>query len=251
MSIFSFFKKKEKSPINTSANWSFLKTDMHSHLIPGIDDGAAEMEQSLDLLQKLEAAGFSKVITTPHISLDYFPNAESTILSGLDDLQKAASGHDINMEVHAAAEYMIDESLLEKLSSKKELLTLDGEHVLFEMGFVQEDRNLMQVIFEMQTRGYKPILAHPERYNFYVDAPIDILHKLKDAGCLFQLNTIALSGYYGKHIKAFAEKLLKEGLYEFAGTDIHHERHLNALQSIWQSSSMQVLQSYPFLNNKI
>jgi protein-tyrosine phosphatase len=250
--MFSIFKKKEKMSDNPPpGNWSFLKTDMHSHLIPGIDDGAADMEQSLVLLGALEIAGFSKIVTTPHISLDYFPNLESTILSGLDDVKKAVSENDINIEVHAAAEYMIDESLMKKLASNEKLLTLDGEHVLFEMGFVQEDRNLMQVIFEIQTKGYKPVLAHPERYNFYVDSPNDTMHKLKEAGCLFQLNTIALSGYYGKHIKVFAERLLKEGLYEFAGTDIHHERHLNALLSIYQSPSMQLLRSYPFLNQKI
>ncbi|WP_190277218.1 tyrosine-protein phosphatase [Taibaiella lutea] len=224
---------------------------MHSHLIPGIDDGTADMEQSLSLLQKLQEAGFSKIVTTPHISLDYFPNAESTILTGLENLKDAVRENSINLEVHAAAEYMIDESLMKKLASNEQLLTLDGEHVLFEMGFVQEDRNLMQVIFELQTRGYKPVLAHPERYNFYIDASIDTLQKLKDAGCLFQLNTIALSGYYGKHIKLFAEKILKEGLYEFAGTDIHHERHLGALLSIYQPSVIQTLKAYPFLNKNI
>lgn len=234
-----------------AANWSFLKADMHSHLIPGIDDGAADMEQSLQLLRQMEAAGFSKIITTPHISLDYFPNAESTILSGLEDVRKAANENNINIEIHAAAEYMIDDSLLKKLSSDEALLTLDGRHVLFEMGFIQVDRNLMQVIFELQTRGYKPVLAHPERYNYYIDASLDEMIKLKDAGCLFQLNTIALSGYYGKHIKIFAEKLLKEDLYEFAGTDIHHDRHLNALLSINQPSVVQMLESYPFYNKNI
>lgn len=250
--MFSFFKKKEKQPFEApAATWSFLNADMHSHLIPGIDDGAADMEQSLDLLQKLASSGFSKVITTPHISLDYFPNPEQTILSGLDEVRKAAEENNIPIDIHAAAEYMIDESFMGKLASNKKLLTLDGEHVLFEMGFVQVDRNLMQAIFEIQTRGYKPVLAHPERYNFYVDASLDELHKLKEAGCLFQLNTIALSGYYGKHIKVFAEKLLKEGLYEFAGSDIHHERHLNALNSIYQSSSFPALTTYPFLNRNI
>jgi len=250
--MFGLFKKKEKIPdVTPAANWSFLKTDMHSHLIPGIDDGAVDMEQSLQLLRQMEEAGFSKVITTPHISLDYFPNAESTILSGLENVKKAVSENNINIEIHAAAEYMIDDSLLKKLSSDEALLTLDGKHVLFEMGFIQVDRNLMQVIFELQTRGYKPVLAHPERYNYYIDASLDEMIKLKDAGCLFQLNTIALSGYYGKHIKIFAEKLLKEGLYEFAGTDIHHDRHLNALLSINQPSIVQMLESYPFYNKNI
>lgn len=250
--MFSFFRKKEKQPSSLpDPTWSFLKTDMHSHLIPGIDDGAADMEQSLDLLQRLASSGFSKVITTPHISLDYFPNSEATILSRLDDVRKAAVENNISMEIHAAAEYMIDQSFMEKLASGKKLLTLDGEHVLFEMGFVQVDRNLMQAIFEIQTRGYKPVLAHPERYNFYIDASLDELHKLKEAGCLFQLNTIALSGYYGKHIKVFAEKLFKEGLYDFAGTDIHHERHLNALNSIYQSSNFPALTTYAFGNKNL
>jgi tyrosine-protein phosphatase YwqE len=252
--MFSFFRKREKQPIENHAifDWSFLKTDIHSHLIPGIDDGVEDLEQSMQLLRSLKAAGFSKVITTPHISQDYFPNKESEILAGLEVVRAEMLKTGLDLELHAAAEYMIDETFLSKLANNVRLLTLDGKHVLFEMGFVQVSPLLMQVIFELQARGYIPVLAHPERYNFYIENnAIEELQKLKAAGCLLQMNTIALTGYYGKHIKKFAESIMNKGLYDFTGSDMHHERHLHALQSVLRNPISQNLYQYPFLNRTI
>jgi tyrosine-protein phosphatase YwqE len=146
---------------------------------------------------------------------------------------------------------MIDESLLQKLKEKRKLFAIGGKYLLIEMGFVQISPMLQQAIFEIQAAGYIPILAHPERYNYFQDMPLSSLHKLKASGCLFQLNTIALSGYYGKHVKVFSEKLLKESLYDFAGSDIHHERHVKSLQLLIQSNAFSTLVKYPFLNNTI
>lgn len=252
--MFSFFKKREQQPAEMHAtfDWSFLKTDLHSHLIPGIDDGVEDLEQSMQLLTALKADGFSKIITTPHISQDYFPNKESDILAGLEIVKTEAFRIGLDLEIHAAAEYMIDETLLSKLSNNVKLLTLDGKHVLFEMGFIQISPLLMQVIFELQANGYIPVLAHPERYNFYIENnAIAALQKLKEAGCLLQMNTIALTGYYGKHVKKFAEDIMDKGLYDFAGSDMHHERHLLALQSMLKKTISQNLHQYPFLNNTI
>jgi protein-tyrosine phosphatase len=249
--MFGFFKKKNETIQHDSRDWSFLTTDMHSHFIPGIDDGPATMPESIALLKFMEQEGYSKVVTTPHISLDYFPDTESKIAQGLSLLKKTAAEHNIQLEIEAAAEYMIDEGLLNKLHKKENLWSVGGKYLLIEMGFVQASPLLQQAIFEIQAAGYLPVLAHPERYNYYQETSMADLHKLKNSGCLFQLNTIALSGYYGKHVKIFAEKLLKEGLYDFAGSDIHHERHLKALNIVKISSAYSLLVKYPFLNNNI
>jgi len=252
--MFGFLKKKTSSrearPL--IADWSFLKTDIHSHLLPGIDDGAETMEQSLDLLAGLQQAGFSKVVTTPHISQDYYPNKEDAILSALEAWKAAITEAGLEIEVHAAAEYMIDEAFMERLALNTPLLTLDGKHVLFEMGFVQESPHLMQVIFELQAKGYIPVLAHPERYNYYIETnAITELERLQQAGCLLQLNTISLSGYYGKHVKKFAESILEKRLYDFAGTDIHHDRHHKALQAVLSVPAVLNLCKYPFRNSAV
>lgn len=250
--MFGFFKKKNDITIpQDSRNWSFLATDMHSHFIPGIDDGPATMAESIALLKLIEQAGYSRIVTTPHISLDYFPDTEPKIAQGLAMLKQAAAEHNIQLNIEAAAEYMIDESLLDKLRKKEDLFIIGGKYILIEMGFVQPSPLLHQVIFEIQAKGYQPILAHPERYNYYKDTSIADLQKLKNSGCLFQLNTIALSGYYGKSVKIFAEKLLRESIYDFAGSDIHHERHVKALNAVKNSNAYNLLAGYPFLNNMI
>lgn len=252
--MFSFFKKKSKITIEShiTQDWSFLKTDIHSHLIPGIDDGVETMEVSMALLKALEEAGFTKIITTPHISQDYYPNEEAAIIQALALVKETAQKEGIQLELHAAAEYMIDETFMLKLSQNVPLLTLDGKHILIEMGFVQQSPLLMQAIFELQAKGYIPVLAHPERYNFYIESgSLQALQGLKDAGCLLQLNAIALTGYYGKHVKTFAEQILEARLYDFAGSDIHHERHLHAMMATLQMPLFKVFYEYPFLNKSI
>lgn len=250
--MFGLFKRKNSADKNEALiDWSFLQTDMHSHLIPGIDDGAETMEESLKLLKDLERIGFSKIITTPHISFDYYPNEESKILDGLEALKIAAAANNIHIKLHAAAEYMLDESFMQKLEENVPLLTLDGKHLLFEMGFVQEHPQLLEAIFQMQARGYIPVLAHPERYNYYIDQPLSRLQALKDVGCLLQLNVTALTGYYGKHIKMFAESILNAEMYDFAGSDLHHSRHFQALSYVLKSSNKDRVVNYLFKNSHL
>ncbi|RYY11077.1 MAG: capsular biosynthesis protein, partial [Chitinophagaceae bacterium] len=189
--MFGFFKKKHTVITANATDWSFLSADMHSHFIPGIDDGPQTMEESISLLKDMQDAGFRKVITTPHISMDYFPETEALIASGLEALRQEARLQGLSIELEAAAEYMIDENLLDKLHKNKPLFTINDQYLLVEMGFVQESPLLHQAIFEIQAAGYTPILAHPERYNFYHDRPLTTITQLKNAGCLLQLNTIA------------------------------------------------------------
>lgn len=251
--MFQLFKRKtqlkEKDPPLT--DWSYIGTDMHSHFIPGIDDGAATLADSIHLVRSMQQMGFTRLVTTPHISLDFYPNSHDDILHGLEKVRSEMLKEGLHIELYAAAEYMIDPAFIEKLNAGAPLLTIGKNYILFEMGFVQEDPYLYQVIFRLQSMGYKPILAHPERYSYYHQQPLSFFTDLKEKGCLLQLNTIALSGYYGKPVKLMAEKLLQANLYDFLGSDMHHERHLKSLKSILYADYALALQKFTFLNQSL
>jgi tyrosine-protein phosphatase YwqE len=231
------------------ADFSFLKTDIHSHLIPGIDDGAQTIEDSLTLINEFRSLGYLGIVTTPHIKSDYFPNTPEINNGGLKRLHDALSERSINFSVRAAAEYYVDERFIEMLESGP-LLTIRNNELLIEFSFMFEPMNLHDILFKIQTKGYKPIIAHPERYNYYHQKP-QVLRELRERGCLLQLNTIALTGYYGKGVKDLAERLLQDGLYDYCGSDMHHLRHAEALRKITQTKSFATLSNYPFLNKNI
>jgi tyrosine-protein phosphatase YwqE len=224
MGIFSFFKKKENLP---PADLSQVQLDIHSHLIPGIDDGAKTIEDSMRLLQRFAELGYKKVITTPHVMSDFYRNTPEIILSGLDKVKNELSKHNLSIEIEAAAEYYLDYEL-EKKIERKELLTLGGKYVLFELPFVAAPDNLYKAVFDMQMNGYIPILAHPERYSYWYRS-FDIYYELKEKGVLFQLNTISLTGHYSPETKKIAERMIDENLIDFIGSDCHHLHHLEIL----------------------
>jgi protein-tyrosine phosphatase len=250
--LFGFKKDKQEVAEPGKAvvkDWSFLGTDMHSHLIPGIDDGAQTVEDSIMLIEKLREMGFKSLITTPHIKSDHFPNSKQTIGHGLQILKQALAEKNIDIPVTAAAEYYIDEHFMDLLE-QKELLTITGNEVLVEISFMIEPARFHEILFQIQMAGYRPILAHPERYSFYHDKPESYI-ELKNRGCLLQLNTLALTGYYGKIVKHTAEKCLKEGLYSYCGSDMHHIKHAENLHNILSTDIINTLQKYPFLNSKL
>ncbi|WP_118976651.1 tyrosine-protein phosphatase [Taibaiella koreensis] len=250
--MFGIFRKRSKAEASaTVQDWSFIGTDVHSHLIPGIDDGPEAVEDSLELLRSMYEHGFSKVVTTPHISADYYPNTRDTILNGLEKLVAATTQAGIPIAIEAAAEYMIDERFLQQLKQRAPVLYFGDRYVLVEMGFIQASPLLHEVLFELQAMDYKPVLAHPERYNYYHAQPLEPLMQLKESGCLFQLNTIALSGYYGQSVNICANKMLTNGLYSFLGSDIHHRRHLKALNTILRTEDSARLMRVSVLNNTL
>lgn len=241
------FQRQLDTP--TGANWAFLKTDIHSHLIPGIDDGAATPEDSISMILQLQEMGFEAVITTPHIKSDYYPNDSETILSGLEKLNNELCKRGIHMPVSAAAEYYVDERFMELLD-KKDLLTVHKNEVLIEFSFVFEPMRLSEILFQIQAKGYKPILAHPERYNYYQKNP-EIFQLLKERGCYLQLNALSMTGYYGKTVKETAERLLAGQLYDYCGSDMHHIRHAAAMHQFCGQKNFSQLYHYPFLNKEI
>jgi tyrosine-protein phosphatase YwqE len=149
------------------------------------------------------------------------------------------------IQLKLAAEYMLDSNFNTLLKNEK-LLTLKDSYLLIEMSYLNAPLNLYETLFAIQIAGYKPILAHPERYAFYHNNYAEYI-KLKEAGCLFQLNLLSLTNYYGKEVTTIAKKLLKDNLIDFVGTDTHHDRHLNHLERI--NSTAILKQLTPILKN--
>ena len=226
-----FFKKKE-IPLTEFFSPNFV--DIHSHLLPSIDDGAKDIDDSISLIIKMRSYGITNFITTPHVLGDVYPNSSKIIKEKLNLVQSELKKRGINdITIRAAAEYMLDEQF-SKLLEADDILTLKDQFILVEMSYFNAPYNLYEILFEIQLKGYKPVLAHPERYNFYHD-DFQNFYKLKKAGCLFQLNLLSLTKQYGKGVQKTAEKLIKENLYDFVGTDTHKHDHLNLLKKIGTS----------------
>jgi len=240
--MFNFFNKKSHVD-----NLEWLGVDIHSHLLPGLDDGSPDLATSIRLIGNLTGLGFRKLICTPHIFTELYPNSDKTILPALSAVQSAVADAKINVTIDAAAEYMVDETFEVKVPH----LTLPGDFILVEMSYLNETPNIEQIIFELQIKGYKVILAHPERYLFY-HLEKQRFDRLNDQGVCFQLNLLSVSGYYGKEVKKAAEYLLEKKYYDFAGTDLHHDKHLMALtDSVRTGLLHRKLGAYPFKNKEV
>lgn len=226
--MFKLFSKSKSASGKT--DFSMLGTDMHSHLLPGIDDGSPDMETSLNLIREMRGLGYTKLITTPHIMWDMYKNTRDIILQKLDEVRAAVKAEGIEVELHAAAEYFLDDHVEGLLKQKAPLLTVSGRKVLTEFSLAYPAHGLKDVLFEMQMQDYQPIIAHPERY-VYLEKNKDFYEELRDIGCLFQLNLLSLGGYYGKSTQVLAEYLLKKGYYDLVGTDLHGFRHLEGLKN--------------------
>lgn len=235
MSWLDFLKKKPEVVEELDLGW--LGTDMHSHLIPGIDDGSKTMEESLDLLRRLEGFGLKKVITTPHIMSEYYRNTPEIIGLGLEDLQKAARSAGIGLHISAAAEYYMDEIFLEKVKNGEKLLTFGDNYILVETGFINKPQMLLDIIFHLEMAGYRPVFAHPERYQYLI-ADKKLQEELIERKLIFQVNLLSLTGFYSKQVKDFGEMLVERGVTSFLGTDCHNARYLDMLQTLPKNQKM-------------
>lgn len=241
---FSFFNKK------VDFNFAELGVDMHSHLIPGIDDGATDLNNSIQLIKGLQDVGFKKLITTPHIMADYYQNTPEIILRGLDKVRTELNAQGIDMEMDASAEYYFDENLIGLIKSKR-ILPLNKKYLLFELSYINLPNGLPNLIFDIQNAGYIPILAHPERYPFYHEK-FEEYEAIVDKGCLLQLNFLSLSGNYGPGVKKIATKLLDKNLVSFLATDLHNQRHVDRMKkSITENAIVKQIKDYSFKNNEL
>lgn len=222
--MFEFFKKSSKPQ-----KLPFL-VDIHSHLLPGIDDGVKSIEETIYIINILKKLGYRKVITTPHVMSDHYPNTTEEILVKAGQVSSALKKQGVEIDFEAAAEYYLDEEFSGKLKSGSRLLTFQKNHLLFETSFINKPAFLEEAVFEMNSNGYQPVLAHPERY-IYLQNNQQLIEQLKNMNVLFQVNMLSFLGYYSPEIKRNAMKLLKQNLIDFVGTDCH-----SALQAdeIWK-----------------
>ena len=200
-------------------DFSIISTDIHSHLIPSIDDGSKDLETSVKIIKKLSDLGFKKIITTPHIMSDLYRNDSKTIINGLKVLQQEVVKQKIDINLSAAAEYYIDYEFVQNIG-KQDFLTFGNNFLLIEHSFHEAPKDFFNIIFSLQTEGYNVVLAHPERYQFY---QIDDYKKLIDKGLSSTQFTFIDQLLFFKCFKK-VKIMIDRKMFSFVGTDCHNQQ---------------------------
>jgi protein-tyrosine phosphatase len=246
MSLFSnLFKKKSLELFDLS----IIGVDMHSHLIPGIDDGSRSMDETIAMLAKFESLGYKKIITTPHIMQEVYPNTSEIINQGLNQVQETAKSLGLSIEIEAAAEYYFDDHLIELIKNRN-VLSFGDAYVLVEFSFHTPPIFENQLFFEMQMAKYKPVLAHFERYPYFHDS-LDKAKEYREKGVNIQVNLNSLTGHYGPQVRKQAEKLIDANLVDFVGSDCHRMQHLMILEEHLSNPYFHKLEKLVLKNREI
>lgn len=242
--MFSWFKKKKASLLPG------LQTDVHSHLLAGLDDGVKSMEQAEEIILHFQLLGYQKLITTPHVISDTYRNTPEGIKAKLQELHTYLKRRHIDITIEAAAEYYLDEQLLDKLEKDNVLTFGKSRYLLFETNFMTEPFNMKEFIFKATTKGYKPVLAHPERY-VYLQDNLSKVEDLLNRGVLLQLNISSITGYYSKPAHVMAQKLIDRGWIHMLGSDCHHLQHIQLVDKAQYLKYYEKALSLPLLNNSL
>lgn len=227
----SFWKKlyyRQRREQLPPADLGLVRADMHSHLAAGIDDGAQTVEDALALIRQMYGMGYRHFITTPHIFTGVHNNTAETIRAAAEKVHAALAAEMPDVTYSAAAEYYLDEHF-EKLIEDREVMTFGKNFVLFELSFAAEQASLARAIFHMQLNGYRPVLAHPERYEYW-HGNFSKYEAMADKDVLLQLNITSLSGHYGPGVRKISERLIDAGLISLLGSDCHHMGHIELMQ---------------------
>lgn len=247
---FNFLEKLFYGQSSNHNDFSVLAVDMHSHILPEIDDGAPDLGTSIELIKELMKLGYKHLIATPHVMFDIHPNTPKIIKEKLEIVRIEVAKQQLDVKIEAAAEYLLDDHF-EDVLEQKNWLCINKKYILVELSFIAPPQNLESYIFQLRTKGLIPILAHPERY-LYFGHQYGKYERLRDMGCLFQINLLSLSGYYGKDIKNNALKLLKKGWVEFLGTDCHSMNHIEFLNKGLRSKIFErTLSNISFYNSTL
>lgn len=208
-----------------------FRTDVHSHLLPGVDDGFKTGETSLSAIEIMRNAGVERIILTPHVFPELYPDNTPSFIRGRF-ASLAPEFEKTGMKFRIAGEHMIYEGFEEDAEkSRSDLLVLPDNMILIEMSYVFESLNIKDSIFYLNSTGLRPVLAHPERYIYYSKSLHDI-RTLMDMDCRLQLNLLSLGGFYGRMVKAKAELMLEKGLYSYLGTDLHRLSQIDAIREL-------------------
>ncbi len=224
------FSKPDTQTTKAPLNLSWFKTDMHSHFLPGVDDGARNMEESLAMLSKMQEFGYQKCILTPHIKMDIYPNSEADLKVRFLELTQAMDKAGLSIQVELAAEYYLDDHFLNRLEDTPLLSFGTQRYVLVEFSFVNAPVFEIETFQRILDKGYSPILAHFERY-VYFHGSIASAETYRAIGVNIQLNLNSLTGHYGPEVKKQAERMLNQFTVDFVGTDAHRMDHLVLLEN--------------------
>ena len=242
-SLFRINKRKVK-------NYSFLKTDIHNHILYGLDDGARSIEESLHLINGMANLGFTKLIPSPHIMNHLYPNNKETIDKPFIHVRKMIEEQKGGLKIpNYGAEYLIDEEF-PNLRKNGLLIPFYKNFVLIEMSYLSKSILFEEEVYQLQMAGFQPVLAHPERYLYLHGIP-NIYEKIVGSGCQLQLNLLSLTKRYSNGVTKVAKKILKDQLYHWAGSDVHKFEHIQGLNSLLHSDNINLISNYPFYNNLI
>jgi len=240
--VFSFLK--------SSTQTSALNTDLHSHLIPGIDDGVRDWDDALQIAIYLSKLGYKKAITTPHIMADYYENTPETIRTGVNELNRILEEKEIELKIEPGAEYFLDSHLYKQIQNNEDFLTFGDGYILIETSFMNKPFFFSEAFFHLQSSGYKPILAHPERYQFLHEEK-NLLHEMFEKGVYFQINLMSLTGYYSIEVRRFSEYLISNKMVHFLGSDLHRAQQLKIIDEAIHTKLYQKVRQLSLLNDTL
>ena len=246
MNWFSKWLSKESLP---DFDFSIFGADMHSHLIPGIDDGSPNLEATVEMLLKFQELGYKKIVTTPHIKTGVFNNTSEIIKAGEKTVKAEIDRLGLNLHFEAAAEYFFDYSFIEKIE-KGDLLTFSNGHLLVEYSFNQPPMGENEMFFSLQMQQIRPILAHFERYPYY-HGNLKKAEELRSKGVKIQLNILSLFGHYGPQVQKQAEGLIKEKLVDLIGSDCHRIEHLHLILQHTKHPLLHKLKDLQLFNSEL
>ena len=243
--MFNWLRKKDITPAGL-----LLHTDIHSHLLPQLDDGVSTFEEAEAIVLMFKKLGYQKIITTPHVMSDAYRNTSENILAQCALLNQHLKQKNIDIPVSAAAEYYLDEHLFASVERGDKLLTFGDQYLLLETNFLTEPLNFKSFIFMAQTSGYRVVLAHPERY-LYLQSDLKKANDLLDRGVYFQVNISSLTGYYALAAQKTARKLIDARAVHFLGSDCHHLQHIARIEEAQRSSLFNKAVALPLLNTSL
>lgn len=231
------------------SDYSEVGVDLHSHLIPGIDDGSKSLEDSLAILREFKSLGFKKIITTPHVIRDSYNNSTETLLNGKAKILAAIAEEKLEIDFDVSAEYYMDETIYERIE-KKDFIPIGKNYILVELSYLEKMNNTSDLFYKLQVAGYRIILAHPERYPYYYEKDFHTYKSFKDRNIFFQLNIASLLGKYGGGAKQTAQRMVDENMIDFISSDLHTIKTIDTLKECLHDKYLNRLISYPKLLNK-
>ena len=200
--------------------------DIHSHIIPGIDDGSKSMEMTLEMIRNAEKEGTKEIVATPHYLLEYGEATIEEVKKYVQEINMLLENEKIDVKIYSGQEVYFTEKIIEDYLEGNIGTINDSRYMLIEFPMDKFDKNIFDVLYELQVRDLIPIIAHPERYKPFIERP-SLINDFIDQGYLFQVNAGSIEGKFGQHVKKTADLFLTNNIYNFIGSDAHNIKSRN------------------------